>query len=72
MHLDETGKPQETTQIERIKVIEARATGNSFRQIEAILPVSKSQAQKITSEWTATDKINDTTPSGRPKILFER
>lgn len=57
MPLDETGKPRETTPVERIKVIEARAAGNSFRQIEAMLPISKSQAQKISSEWTATDKI---------------
>lgn len=72
MPFDETGKLRETTLVERIKIIEARATGDSYREIAAKFPVSKSQAQKITTEWTATDKITDDRRSGRPKILSAR
>lgn len=72
MPTNKDGKSRETTLIERIKVIEAHASGDSYHEIEAKLPVSKAQAQQIITHWEETDKIHDDPQSGRPKILSER
>jgi transposase len=71
MPTDENGVITQATPEERAKVIELRASGKSYREIEDETRISKSSAGRIRKEWKVAGKLNKAQRTGRRPKLSE-
>jgi transposase len=72
MPTDERGNITQATPEERAEVIELRASGKSYREIEAETRISKSSASRIWKEWKVARKLDKAQRTGRRPKLSER
>lgn len=65
-------KTRESTQKERISVIEKHALGWSYQQIGEALGIFKATAWRIVKRWHDENRVENKARPGRPKKLSER
>ncbi|KAG0635696.1 hypothetical protein HOY80DRAFT_1004061 [Tuber brumale] len=64
-----TGKWRQTTETERVEVIEKHAEGKNYHEIAQETQVSKSEAQRIIVRWKTNKIINPPPrPGSKPKL----
>jgi len=64
-----TGKQREVTEEERVRVIERRGEGKTYRQIAGEVGLSKSEIARIWKGWKTESKLHAAHRSGRPQKL---
>jgi transposase len=69
MPRDASGKRRETTQEERVRIIQLKSQGYSYKEIPRLagFPISKTGAERIVKRWEEGRLLQDKPRSSRPK-----
>jgi len=72
MPIGPDSRRRESTHEERIRVIQLKSEGHSYREIQQQTGIGKTAVHRIFNEWNTENAVINKPRSGRPKKLSDR